>query len=239
MKFSNLTRVYITSRIILNQTIAITDDLFHYCKSVLRMRANEEFRLFNKIDGEFLVKILVINKRDIQVFVVSHLRIVPSVKPLIIALCIIKPDRFIEAVKGAASMGATEIIPVISEYTQIKSVNYDRVNKCIIEATEQSERMTPAVLRNIVSLDSFCQMPEIEQIIFANENENEEAKISSIQEFKNNLALLIGPEGGFSAAEKTELISNPKVFSISLGNAVFRSEVATIAMIACVDLMRG
>lgn len=238
MKFSSLSRIYTTSRIAKNQIITLSDDIFHYCKSVLRMKISEEFRLFNSIDGEFKAEIRAINKRDLQVVIGKKLRKVEYQKPLILAMCIIKPDRFTEALKAAVQQGVTEIIPVISERTQFKNINQQRLTKCIIESVEQSEGFLIPVLRLPVNLKEFCNINGVDQIIFANEEESGGVKISFIKKFEENIAILVGPEGGFSPSEKEKLISNPKVISVSLGNRVLRSEVATINMVACVNLMR-
>ena len=238
MKFSSLSRIYTTSRIAKNQIITLRDDIFHYCNAVLRMKISEEFRLFNSIDGEFKAEIIAINKRDLQVFIGQKLREVEHQNPLILAMCIIKPDRFTEALKAAVQQGVTEIIPVISERTQFKNINQQRFTKCIIESVEQSEGFLIPVLRLPVNLKEFCNINGVDQIIFANEEESGGVKISSIKNFEENIAILVGPEGGFSPSEKEKLISNPKVISVSLGNRVLRSEVATINMVACVNLMR-
>lgn len=238
MKFSSLSRIYTTSRIAKNQIITLSDDIFHYCKSVLRMKISEEFRLFNSIDGEFKAEIRAINKRDLQVVIGKKLRKVEYQKPLILAMCIIKPDRFTEALKSAVQQGVTEIIPVISERTQFKNLNQQRLTKCIIESVEQSEGFVVPVLHLPVDLQEFCNISGVDQIIFANEEENQGVKISSIKKFEENIAIFVGPEGGFSPSEKEKLISSPKVISVSLGNRVLRSEVAAITMVACVNLMR-
>ncbi|HJK85283.1 MAG TPA: RsmE family RNA methyltransferase [Candidatus Megaira endosymbiont of Stentor roeselii] len=238
MKFSSLSRIYTTSRIAKNQIITLSDDIFHYCKSVLRMKISEEFRLFNSIDGEFKAEIRAINKRDLQVFIGQKLREVEHQNPLILAMCIIKPDRFTEALKAVVQQGVTEIIPLISERTQFKSINQQRLTKCIIESVEQSEGFVIPVLRLPVNLKEFCNINGVDQIIFANEEESGGVKINSIKKFEENIAILVGPEGGFSPSEKEKLISNPKIISVSLGNRVLRSEVAAINMVACVNLMR-
>jgi 16S rRNA (uracil1498-N3)-methyltransferase len=238
MKFSSLSRIYTTSRIAKNQIITLSDDIFHYCKSVLRMKISEEFRLFNSIDGEFKAEIRAINKRDLQVFIGQKLREVEHQNPLILAMCIIKPDRFTEALKAVVQQGVTEIIPVISVRTQFRSINQQRLTKCIIESVEQSEGFVIPVLRLPVNLKEFCNINGVDQIIFANEEESGGVKISSIKKFEENIAILVGPEGGFSPSEKEKLISNPKIISVSLGNRVLRSEVAAINMVACVNLMR-
>ncbi len=238
MKFSSLSRIYTTSRIAKNQIITLSDDIFHYCKSVLRMKISEEFRLFNSIDGEFKAEIRAINKRDLQVFIGQKLREVEHQNPLILAMCIIKPDRFTEALKAVVQQGVTEIIPVISVRTQFRSINQQRLTKCIIESVEQSEGFVIPVLRLPVNLKEFCNINGVDQIIFANEEESGGVKINSIKKFEENIAILVGPEGGFSPSEKEKLISNPKIISVSLGNRVLRSEVAAINMVACVNLMR-
>ena len=148
------------------------------------------------------------------------------------------PDRFIEALKAAVQQGVTEIIPVISERTQFRSINQQRLTKCIIESVEQSEGFVIPVLRLPVNLKEFCNISGVDQIIFANEEESGEVKISSIKKFEENIAILVGPEGGFSSNEKEKLISNPKIISVSLGNRVLRSEVAAISIVACVNLIR-
>ena len=84
----------------------------------------------------------------------------------------------------------------------------------------------------------FCNKNSIEQFIVANEEENN-LKVSSIKDFKENIAVLIGPEGGFSAKEKEKLALNSKVISVTLGNRVLRTEIATICMLACINLIRG
>lgn len=239
MKFSSLSRIYTTSRIAKNQIITLSDDIFHYCKSVLRMKISEEFRLFNSIDGEFKAEIRAINKRDLQVVIGQKLREVEYQKPLILAMCIIKPDRFTEALKAAVQQGVTEIIPVISERTQFKNINQQRLTKCMIESVEQSEGFLIPVLRLPLDLQEFCNISGVDQIIFANEEESRGVKISSIKKFEENIAVLVGPEGGFSPSEKQKLISNPKIISVSVGNRVLRSEVAAINTVACVNLMRG
>lgn len=238
MKFSKLARIYTNLKINQNQTITLDGNIFHYCKSVLRMKLSEEFRLFNELDGEFLVQITELNKRDLKIIVLNQLRKTQSETHLTLALAIIKPDRFIEAIKAATQLGATKIIPIICQRTQYKSINHEKFLKCILESTEQSERLIPPILNKPIKLEEFSKIPDIGQIIFANENE-ESLKISSIKEFKDSVTVLIGPEGGFSDHEQKLLLQNEKIISVTLGKTVLRSEVAVSSAIACVNLIRG
>lgn len=238
MKFSHLSRVYTTESLAKNQSIIIAGDDFHYLKSVMRLRISDSFRVFNAEDGEFLVKITEIGRASLSVLVESLLRKPFAEKPLTLAICIIKPDRMIEAIKGAVQLGVTQIIPIISERTQHKKLAEDRVQRCISQAIEQSERFALTKLLPEISLSEFCTTNNYEQIIAACESENSSNKITNIKTIKNNLAVLIGPEGGFSDAEMEMIKSADKIDRVSLGASVLRAETATIAAIASISMLR-
>ena len=239
MKFSHLSRVYTTEPIIKNQTITIGGEGFHYLKSVMRLRCSEVFRLFNAVDGEFLVKIVEIAKSNLVVMPETLLRKSACEQDLTLAMCIIKPDRMLEVIKSAAQLGVTQIIPVISKRTQYKNIAFDRAMKCIIGATEQSERFKPAELLEPITLIEFCKKNDFEQVIFACETETEDNKIKNINKIANNPVILIGPEGGFDEEETKMIKSLQNVHSISLGQSVLRAEIAAIAAIACTTMMRN
>jgi RsmE family RNA methyltransferase len=81
-------------------------------------------------------------------------------------------------------------------------------------------------------------MTDGEMVKYAVDTSTEPQKLFDYEKFKENITVLIGPEGGFSSNEKEMLLSNPKITSVSLGTRVLRSEVAVISMLACVNLMR-
>jgi len=240
MKFSHLTRLYTSQSICKNQTLKIENEDFHYLKSVMRLRKSDVFRLFNEADGEFIVRVEeVVGKSYVSVCVESQIRCVATERELILGVCLIKPDRMIEAIKSAVQLGVTKIIPLLSERTQYKKMNKEKVEKCIIQATEQSERFKPAEWLQEMQLIDFCKLPKIEQIIFACESEIEINSIIDISKLKQALAVLIGPEGGFSENETCLIKSYDHVCPISLGNTVLRTETAVTATLACVQMIRN
>ncbi len=238
MKFSHLSRVYTTKSLAQNQTIIIDGDDFHYLKTVMRLRVSESFRLFNAVDGEYLVKVLAVGRSSLEVQVESQLRQVSKEKQLTLAMSIIKPDRMIEAIKGSVQIGVTQIIPIISERSQYKKIATERVEKCINQATEQSERFVPAKLLTEITLSEFCKTNNQRQIIAACESEDYKNKISNIKKIEDNPIILIGPEGGFSAEEIEVIKSLDNTYSVSLGKSVLRSEIAAISSLACVSMLR-
>jgi 16S rRNA (uracil1498-N3)-methyltransferase len=238
MKFSSLSRVYTNNSIIKNQTIIIENDAFHYLKSVIRVRKSENFRLFNAFDGEFLVRVKEINRSCLVIEVDSLIREVELCKELILALCIIKQDRMIEAIKSAVQLGVTKIIPIISERTQYKKISSEKIQKCIIQAVEQCERFIPPALEAETYLADFCAASN-EQIIFSCESEGENNKISNIKKINDKPVILIGSEGGFSDAEILMIKSLKQTESVSLGRTVLRTEVAVASALSCVAMMRN
>ena len=171
MKFSHLPRVYTNETIAKNQTIIVEGNDFHYLKSVIRVRKSENFRMFNSSDGEFLVIVKEINRSNVVVEVDSLIREVEKSPDLVLALCVIKQDRMIEAIKSAVQLGVSRIIPVISERTQYSKVSIEKIERCIIQSVEQCERFVPPVLEEEIKLVSFCESFDNEQIIFASESE--------------------------------------------------------------------
>ena len=239
MKFSHLTRLYTSQSICKNQTLKIENEDFHYLKSVMRLKKSDIFRVFNAIDGEFAAKVEeLVGKSHVTVRIESQIRAVTVEKELILALCLIKPDRMTEAIKSATALGVTKIIPLLSERTQYKTINKGKMERCIISATEQSERFKPAELAQEMQLSEFCKLPEIEQVIFACESEIKSNRIIDIKKLKQVIAVLIGPEGGFSEKETHLIKSYEHVCSISLGNTVLRTETAVSATLACIQMIR-
>ncbi len=239
MKFSQLTRLYTSQSICKNQTLKIENEDFHYLKSVMRLKKSDIFRLFNAVDGEFVARVEeLVGKSYASVRIESQTRAVTTEKELILGLCLIKPDRMTEAIKSATALGVTKIIPLLSERTQYKKINKEKLERCIISATEQSERFKPAELLQEMQLSEFCKLPEIEQVIFACESEIKSNRIIDIKKLKQVIAVLIGPEGGFSEKETHLIKSYEHVCSISLGNTVLRTETAVSATLACIQMIR-
>ena len=239
MKFSHLSRIYTNKSIYKNQTIIIEKDDFHYLKSVIRIRKYEIFRLFNSQDGEFLVSVKAINRTSLEIEVDSLIRGVENEPGLELALCIIKQDRMIEAIKSAVQLGVTKIIPLVSDRTQYKQVSRDKIKRCIIQSVQQCERFSVPILEQELNLYDFCTKFSDKQIIFACESEEENNKIINIKKIEDSPIILIGPEGGFNNTEIEMIQSINKTESVSLGRGVLRTEVAVSSALACVSMIRG
>lgn len=239
MKFSHLSRIYTSEHIYEKQIIIMEKDDFHYLKSVIRVRKSETFRLFNALDGEFLVTVKEINRASLEIEVGELIREIEEERSLELALCIIKQDRMLEAIKSAVQLGVTKIIPVISDRTQYKQIPREKIQKCIIGSVQQCERFKLPILEQEIHLLDFCNKFCDKQIIFACESESEVNKIFNINKIEDNPIILIGPEGGFSEQEIAIIKAMKKTESVSLGRSVLRAEVAAASALACVSMVRS
>jgi 16S rRNA (uracil1498-N3)-methyltransferase len=138
------------------------------------------------------------------------------------------------AIDLAVQLGATAIIPIITDYTQYKNLNYEKIEKRIIESVEQANRLDKATLKETITLKSLLDMDL--KVIWANERE----KIKTINEIEVKLfnSILIGPEGGFSQNEQELLSKNPSFKSVKISNSILRTETATACAISQLNLLR-
>jgi 16S rRNA (uracil1498-N3)-methyltransferase len=239
MKISNLPRIYANIKLIERASLNLPEDYHHYLKTVLRLKIADNFRIFNAIDGEFTAKITNITKNTISILLTNILRIAMSEAELILGMSIIKNDRMLAAINMAVQLGVTKIVPLIAERSQLRTINEAKLQKYIIESTEQSERLTPAILAPLIPLSLFLEASFDNMILYANEHENETNTLVKIPLINPTITIIIGPEGGFSANELKIFSSNPHIKSISLGRNILRAETAVAASIAQINLLRA
>ncbi|MDN3030902.1 MAG: 16S rRNA (uracil(1498)-N(3))-methyltransferase [Candidatus Tisiphia sp.] len=237
MKISRLHRIYSNIKLIENYSLNLAEDHSHYLKTVLRLKIGDHFRIFNGIDGEFIAQITDITKNNLHVELTNILRKTIIEPELTLGISIIKSDRMLDAIDMAVQLGVTKIIPLITERSQFRNVNNQKLMKCIIESTEQSERLIPPILMPLTSLSLFLDQNLNNSIIYANENEDENNTLLKIMPTSySNISVIVGPEGGFSPNELKILSLRPNSLSISLGANVLRTETAVAACLAQIKL---
>jgi 16S rRNA (uracil1498-N3)-methyltransferase len=239
MKFFNLNRIYINSVLAANSKMELTGDHLYYIKTVLRLKVKDQFRVFNSVNGEFIAQINDIGKNNLSVNITEFLRKPTMQLPLTLALAIIKPEKFLLAINMAVQLGVTKIIPLITERCQLKQVNNERLLKCIIEATEQSERLNLPVIESAISLEDYLAATMENLILYANEQEDKTTSLLKILlPNSSDISLIIGPEGGFSNSELEKLAAQENAKSFSLGANILRAETAVAAALAQIGLVR-
>ncbi|GAA5253017.1 16S rRNA (uracil(1498)-N(3))-methyltransferase [Candidatus Rickettsia kedanie] len=230
-------RIYINSRLAENSKIELASDHVHYVKTVLHLKVNDGLRIFNGTEGEFLAQITEIGKHNLSVRLKEQLKKPYTESALTLAVAIIKQDKLMLAINMATQLGITKIIPLITRRCQFRTVNIERLTKCVIEATEQSERLIPPIIEKAITIQDYLQKNN-NLMLYANEHEKEENSILRISSLlDNNIAIIIGPEGGFTNDELELLALYKNTKSVSLGSNILRAETAAITAIVQVKLL--
>jgi len=208
----------------------------HYVNKVMRLKENDEFNIFNE-SGEWVAKIKKVNKSGIEFQIIKQIRSKESKIDIWLAFSPIKSNYFNFMIQKATELGVTKFIPIIFERTIVRKINSERLKKIIIEATEQSNRISLPKLENPITLQNFFQSYEDKiKLIFTDLN-SKQKKISISKFEKKPLCIIVGPEGDFSELERLEILGFKGVESIKLNENILRSETAVISALSVINFM--
>jgi len=196
----------------------------------MRINIGQSFSLFNQ-SGEWEAKIKEINKGIVEFLVIKKLRSANNERDIWLAFAPIKLNYLNLMIQKATELGVTKFIPILTERTIVRKINDKRLNKIIIEASEQSNRLKVPKLNKILKLDDFLKLYQNTNIIFGDLN-TDNSKIN----FKSSdpLCILIGPEGDFTLKERENILKLKKLISLKINQNILRSETAAISMISII-----
>lgn len=234
------TRIFVNRTIASNLIVYIKDKQHHFLKNVLRVKINDLINIFDGKTGEWQTKVMSINRDNTVLYVIDNIRKNIESSDIWLIFAPIKQHRMNLAVQKATELGVTKIIPCITKYTNIRTINIKNLRDNAIEAAEQSKRLDIPSIEKVVDIESLLsEWPEDRQLIYCDEkNIHGNGIIKTFISLKNSInkwAVLIGPEGGFSDLEKQLIINSKNVISVSLGNRVLRSDTAITVALFCIQ----
>jgi 16S rRNA (uracil1498-N3)-methyltransferase len=204
----------------------------HYVNKVMRVKENEVFSLFNS-SGEWEAKILDISKNIVEFNITKQLRQKETTKELWLAFSPIKSNYFNFMIQKATELGVTKFLPIVFDRTIVRKINKERLEKVIIEAAEQSNRINVPSIEEPQSLNSFLKNSKMD-LIFTDLNTSN-TKIDLNQLTSNPTCVIIGPEGDFSEVERQEILKFNGVQAIKINENILRSETAVISAISIIN----
>ena len=204
----------------------------HYLTKVMRVKENEVFSLFNK-NGEWEAKILKISKSIVEFQTTKQIRQKENNKELWLAFSPIKSNYQNFMIQKATELGVTKFLPIIFDRTVVRKINKERLEKIIIEASEQSNRINVPTIEDAQNLKSFLKN-NLMDLIFTDLNSNTR-KIDHLKLTKKPVCIIIGPEGDFSETEREEILDFKGVQPIKINENILRSETAVISAISIVN----
>ena len=223
-------RLFFKESLSLNLISKLDKSQSHYLSKVMRINIGQSFSLFNQ-SGEWEAKIKEINKGIVEFSIIKKLRSTNNEREIWLAFSPIKLNYLNLMIQKATELGVTKFIPILTERTIVRKLNDKRLNKIIIEASEQSNRLKVPKLNKILKLDDFLKLYQNTNIIFGDLNTNN-SKIN----FKgpDPLCILIGPEGDFTLKERENILKLKKLISLKINQNILRSETAAISMISII-----
>ena len=225
-------RLFFSNTLSNNLTDKLDKSQSHYLTKVMRIKENEVFSLFNK-EGEWEAKILRISKSIVEFRTIKQLRQKENIIELWLAFSPIKLNYQNFMIQKATELGVTKFSPIIFDRTVVRKVNKERLEKIVIEASEQSNRINVPSIESPQNLDNFLKKNSM-NIIFTDLN-SKNYKVDK-SKFKNKpICIIIGPEGDFSEVEREKILSLKGVQPIKINENILRSETAAISAISIVN----
>jgi 16S rRNA (uracil1498-N3)-methyltransferase len=225
-------RLFFSNILSANLTDKLDKSQSHYLTKVMRIKENEVFSLFNK-EGEWEAKILRISKSIVEFKTTKQLRQKENTKELWLAFSPIKSNYQNFMIQKATELGITKFLPIIFDRTVVRKINKERLEKIVIEASEQSNRMNVPLIESPQTLDSFLKKDTMD-LIFTDLN-SDIIKVDKSKLTDKPVCIIIGPEGDFSEAERDKILSFRGVQSVKINENILRSETAVISAISIVN----
>ena len=225
-------RLFFSDTLSANMIDKLDKNQSHYLSKVMRVKENEVFSLFNK-EGEWEAKVLGIFKNIVEFKIIKQLRQKETTKELWLAFSPIKSNYQNFMLQKATELGVTKFLPIIFDRTVVRKINKDRIEKIVIEASEQSNRINVPTIEEAQDLNDFLKKNSM-NLIFTDLNSNIK-KIDKSKFTNKPVCIIIGPEGDFSETEREKILSFKGVQPIKINENILRSGTAVISAISIVN----
>ena len=227
-------RLYHPNSIVENTTVLLTKEHTHYVVNVMRLKRGSEINFFNK-EGEWKSEIIFLDKNRVEVKFLEKIKKVSTLSKIELAICLVKKNPMEMILQKTTELGVSGIIPVVSERTEVKELNYDRAKKITIEATEQSNQLVPPEISKVIKLKDFLiNLDGSTKLLVADINSKDNLKTEDLKD-SESLCILIGPEGDFSPKERELILSRKNTISFSLSKNILKAETASISALTLIN----
>ena len=226
----NNIRLFYDKSLSINFSSKLDKSQSHYIYKVMRVGIGQTFSLFNK-NGEWEAKIENYKDQAVDFLVIKKIRSNENNKEIWLAFSPIKLNYLNLMIQKATELGVTKLIPILTERTIVRKINLARINKIVIEAAEQSNRLDIPKIEKLTKFKNFLKENKNTNIIFGDLNTNN-VKF----DFKDEkpVCVLIGPEGDFTEDERGMILNQKNITPIKINENILRSETAAISMLSLI-----
>ncbi len=226
-------RLFFSKSLSINLSSQLSKTQSHYLTKVMRIKSGGSFSVFNR-SGEWKAEIFNITNGIVEFKVLKKLRDKNYEKEIWLTFAPIKSNYFNFMIQKATELGVTKFIPIVSERTVVRKINKERIEKIIIEASEQSNRLMVPKIEDISTLENFLNKNQNLDIIFGDLN-TQNKKLDTKKLNKKPICILIGPEGDFSEKEREQILKLKNIQCLKLNRNILRTETATITALSIIN----
>lgn len=234
-------RLFVDHPLAAGARVPCTPEQAGYLRGVLRLRGGDEILVFNGRDGEWRARLEEAGKRGAALAIVSPVRPQTGGPDLHYVFAPLKRARLDYMVQKATEVGVSRLVPVLTRHTVAERVNIDRMRANAVEAAEQCGILRVPEIAEPVRLPALVEGWEpARALIFCDEAAEQASPLAALARVERGpLAVLIGPEGGFSPDERAMIRALPQATAISLGPRIMRADTAAVAALALVNAALG
>ncbi len=213
----------------------------HYLLNVLRFADRDAVLVFNGHDGEWRAALSVTGRKAAMLEIVEQTRPQPPANALSYCFAPLKHARLDYLVQKAVEMGAGVLQPVLTQHTQANRLNIERMRANAIEAAEQCGVLSVPEVRAERRFEQWLGDWPVDHLLVFCDEDAEGGPLAALGRHVSprGCGVLVGPEGGFSAAERAALLALPLVVRLALGPRILRADTAAVAALALVQASLG
>ena len=233
---SSTVRLYFPNKIQSDLSSHLPKEQTHYVKDVMRLKIGDKLSIFNTL-GEWKALIESYEKNRAKIKIMEKIRDKDNEKNIWLAFSPIKQNSLNFVIQKGTELGVQKFIPILSERTIVREINLERVKKIIVEASEQSNRISIPEINKPESLKIFLSnFPKNGCLIFCDINSNQRSlKNIFKKKIEGPICVLIGPEGDFSEKERKKIIDLNQTCLMSLAKNILKAETAALSAITLVN----
>ena len=240
-------RLYVAAPLTPGAKLTLDGSQANYLRNVLRLQAGAPVLVFNGHEGEWRAALVDGGRRSLSLVVEERTRAQTAALDLHYLFAPLKHARLDYLVQKAVELGASRLQPVLTRHAQVARVNLERMRANAIEAAEQCGILTLPEIAAPLAFDRLLAEREASRLlVFCDEDAEVKDPVAALSAARPHggagampLAVLVGPEGGFSDDERAALLRVPNMVRLALGPRILRADTAAVAALALVGAVLG
>jgi 16S rRNA (uracil1498-N3)-methyltransferase len=233
----SLPRLFVRSPLAQGAQVELDAAQANYLGNVMRLGEGAELLVFDGETGEWLARIAETGKKRMSLRVEQRTREPESVPDVWLAFAPVKRTQTDWLVEKATELGVARLLPVITRRTIAERVKLERLQAIAIEAAEQCGRTRLPAIEEPLSLKHLIEHREPSRTLYFADEEGGEWAPDAFT--PGPCAILTGPEGGFTDAERAAIRASPNAVPVSLGPRILRAETAALTALAVYMAVAG